>query len=281
MLLEIHSHTHHSHGTKIYYDGVAKPEALVASAAKKGLDAISVTDHNTIQGGLECKQFEKKYGVMVIPGEEVSSSDGHILAIGIQETIPKGMSVPETVDAIHDQGGIAISSHPFDISMNGLGKLSKQCDAIEVFNSINFDRLSNRNARQWAKQQNLVGVASSDAHTPEMVGHGVTEVLTDSQNLDSILKAIRNGKVKLHTKYTPMPVLGRWTVTRFQMSYDYTLNYILNNYSGPKKLLSKWGIGLTQKSPGKIDNLFKIMSYMGLFGAMTYSAIWELRGGKY
>ena len=269
MLLELHSHTHYSHGSKILYDGVARPEDMVAAAARKGLDAICITDHDTVRGGLEARRFGSKYDIMVIPGEEVTSASGHILAIGVQETIPPGMSVPDTVDAIHSQGGIAISSHPFDIASNGVGKLASHCDALEVFNAINFDRISNRKARMWAREKELVGVASSDAHTPEMLGNGITEVIVKSDNIDGILKAIKRGNVKLHMRYAPMPVVARWSVARLQMSYDYTLNYILNNYTGTKKVLSKWALGLPKRSPGRIDHLFKLISYIGMFGVVT------------
>ena len=61
MLVELHSHTTHSRGRKIYYDGINKPEIMVRNAAGKGLDAIAITDHDVITGALEAKKFAKKY----------------------------------------------------------------------------------------------------------------------------------------------------------------------------------------------------------------------------
>src|SRR3989344_2804253 len=98
MKVELHSHTHYSRGTKILYDGVEPPEVMVRQARKLGLGALAITDHNTTLGWKEALAAGKKHGVIIIPGEEIGSSHGHTLALGIQETIRPGLDIDETVD---------------------------------------------------------------------------------------------------------------------------------------------------------------------------------------
>ena len=74
----------------------------------------------------------------------MSTISGHLLAIGVTELIEPGMSVDETIDAVHDQGGVAIGDHPFDIKNAGMGDLSRKTDAIEVFNAINMERITKK-----------------------------------------------------------------------------------------------------------------------------------------
>src|SRR3989338_6887851 len=136
MKMELHSHTTYSHGTKVYYDGINAPKEMVEGAALKGLDAIVKTDHNTVFGAEQAAKYAKKYGVLVIKGEEISTSEGDITALGIQEVIRPGMSPEETVEEIHSQGGVAIGVHPFAIKEIGLGEKAVICDAAEVFNSL-------------------------------------------------------------------------------------------------------------------------------------------------
>ena len=75
------------------YDGVESPEAMVKKAKELGLGALAITDHNTVLGHKEAMAAGKKHGILVIPGEEITSKDGHTLAIGVQEAIRPGMSI--------------------------------------------------------------------------------------------------------------------------------------------------------------------------------------------
>ncbi len=267
MLLELHAHTHYSHGTKIHYDAIHSPEDMVRTAAQKGLDAIAITDHDTLNGIREAVKCSKKYGIEVIPGEEISSNHGHIVALGISEVVPAGLDLHECLDRIHSQGGIAISSHPFAIKSYGLGKLCRYCDAVEAFNSQNLDRISNLWALKFIRKHSLSPVASSDAHSTSMIGHGITEVKAD--NIDSALKEIKKGRTKLHAKYTPLDVISDVVQYRLQMSYDSTINYMDNNCSLPIRFMGKQLIKLVQKND--IDNLFKLATYLSLSGVVTYN----------
>ena len=93
-------------------DGHSEPKDVVATALKVGLSAIAVTDHNRPAGSREVIRVAKGSGLLVVPASEVSSFNGHILALGVAEPIPKGLSPDETIRRIHAFGGLAVAAHP-------------------------------------------------------------------------------------------------------------------------------------------------------------------------
>ncbi len=103
---DLHLHTQWSDGDKL--------DRVLKQALALNLDAIAVTDHDEIDGALEARRLvhEKRLRIAVIPGIEISSRDGHIGALFVQKKIPKGLSAEETVDLIHQAGGIAVAHHP-------------------------------------------------------------------------------------------------------------------------------------------------------------------------
>jgi len=104
---DLHMHTTAS-------DGWPSPQKLVDHARVVGLDVIAVTDHDTIEGALRAAEHAaRRTKLQVVVGEEVSSRDGHIVALFIERRIRPGMTAAATVHAIHDQGGLAVAVHPF------------------------------------------------------------------------------------------------------------------------------------------------------------------------
>src|SRR3989338_8422277 len=130
MRLELHSHTHFSKAIKVVQDGIETPEDMVKTAARKGLDAIAITDHNVVRGAEEAQKYGKKYGIDVIKGEEIKTMDGDVLALNIQERILPYRSVDETVDMIREQGGIAVAVHPFGLFDAGIREQAVKCDVV-------------------------------------------------------------------------------------------------------------------------------------------------------
>ncbi len=270
---ELHSHSHYSTGEKIRVEGLNSPKEMVEYAKGIGLDVLALTDHNELKGALEAEEAGKKEGLLVIKGEEVQTvNDKHVLGLGLSERIkPACYSVEETIDRIRAQGGIAIAPHPFDLANKGIRELALKCDAIEVFNSINLDRFSNRNARNFAEKHSMNSVAGSDAHCIEMVGHGITKIKAE-KDIDSVLKAIRKGKTVPVEEYVPINVVQYWALKRFESSYAQVGEYIYENYSNPKRWVAGKLLGLTKKSPGKIDYFFKGLAYFSFTAAIFYSA---------
>ncbi|WP_416839239.1 PHP domain-containing protein [Haloferax sp. DFSO52] len=200
--VELHSHS------SLSYDGRDPVELLLEQAAAVGLDALAVTDHDEINASLEAVDKAADYGLVGIPGMEVTCAAGHVLALGVRELIPAGLSYDETLDRIHEAGGIAVIPHPFQKSRHGVAPhISREqlanADAIEVYNSRLLTGIANQRAERFAKDRNLPMTAGSDAHISEMVGQAVTEVGTNTRSADAILEAITEGRTSVVGSKTP------------------------------------------------------------------------------
>ncbi|MCL2296087.1 MAG: CehA/McbA family metallohydrolase [Methanomassiliicoccaceae archaeon] len=188
MKADLHIHSNFSN------DGKSTVEEIVAAAAERGLGCIAITDHNSF----EAYGFVKDNGkVIVIPGIEVSSKDGHILAYGIDRDIPKEMTIKETIDAIHEAGGVAFAAHPYRW-WSGLGEkntLENDFDGIEARNARSTAS-SNRRSEALAARTGKPVSAGSDAHTPQFIGDGVVELPDGIATWQDALNAVMEKKAK-------------------------------------------------------------------------------------
>ena len=189
----------HSEGS---YDCDEPIEMIIEHVNEIDLDAIVITDHNSIEKSLEAVEISKNYDdVIAIPGVEVSTKDGHVLAIGVEECPEKGQPFMDTVEEIRRMEGIAIVPHPFQRSRHGVAKKKiLDCDAIEIFNSSwVVTGLQNHRARKFAKRHGYAGVAGSDAHHIGNIGRAYTEVEVETRFLrhsvvvDDIIGAMKGG----------------------------------------------------------------------------------------
>src|SRR5215204_2215736 len=197
-LLDLHCHSWFSG------DGVSEPEALIASAKRRGLHGFAITDHNTcdayhylVDQGFARRDGLPVDGFLVIPGVEVSTDEGHLLCVGAVLPDMKGRPAAEVADAIHGAGGLAIPAHPYDKFRAGirepvLGRL-KNIDALEVFNAaISFPKY-NDFARSYAEKRGLPMIAASDAHHEGSIG--TSHMIFDLEQLSvaNVLQAIVKG----------------------------------------------------------------------------------------
>ena len=209
-MLSVELHTHSS----LSHDGRDPIELLLEQARAVGLDALAVTDHDELEASLRAAELAPDYGLVGIPGMEVTCEAGHVLALGIAEAIPPGLSFAATLDRIRKQGGLAVVPHPFQESRHGvLDKISKEelatADAIEVYNSRLLTGRSNRQAERFARRRGLPMTAGSSAHIAEMVGQAVTTVDADEASVDAILDAIREGRTTVEGERTPWRISFR------------------------------------------------------------------------
>jgi len=209
-MLSVELHVH----SALSYDGRDPVDLLLEQAAAVGLDAIAITDHDEIDASLEAVERAPDYGLTAIPGIEISSKAGHILGLGVTEAVPPGLSYEDTLEAIHEQGGVAVVPHPFQESRHGvMARISRdqlaEADAIEVYNSRLITGRANRQAERFARARNLPMTAGSDAHISEMVGQAVTRVDAAEPSVEAILEAIRNGDTSIEGKRTPWRISFR------------------------------------------------------------------------
>lgn len=190
------------------FDGRDSVELILEQAASVGLDGVAITDHDEIWASLEAVERAQAYDLVAIPGVEVSSAAGHILALGVEELIEAGRPFAETIAAIRDKGGLAVVPHPYQESRSGvLANISRDelaiADAIEVYNSRLLTGRANRQARRFATRRGLPTTAGSDAHICEMVGQAVTNIDPPERTVEAILEEVRAGRTSVDGKRTP------------------------------------------------------------------------------
>ena len=182
-------------------DGIASPESMIARAKELGLAGFAITDHNTC----DCVDYLLDKGLMradglpvddflIIPGQEISTSEGHMLALGITLPNLKGISPEEAIKEIHRLGGLAIPAHPFDRFRSGIRPLVLDRlvpDAIEVFNAATTWKNFNRRAREYAGARGIPGTVGSDAHHSQAVGRAYTILEPERFDLAAVLAAIK------------------------------------------------------------------------------------------
>jgi hypothetical protein len=199
---DCHIHSKYSPDSKL------EPELIIRTAKSKGLDFIAISDHN--------KFVEHKGDILVIKGEEVSSIDGHILALFIDGEIPSQLTQDETVDYIHDRNGIAVCAHPFR-GVNGVGSRFRDLyDAIETKNG-RCKTECNSLGEKLATDLKKPFTAGSDSHFYEEIGRVYMEV--DATDEETLRKAILSGVGK--TAGTDLTFIGQMKLY-FKLGKDFT-----------------------------------------------------------
>ncbi|HEY9205006.1 MAG TPA: PHP-associated domain-containing protein [Candidatus Methanoperedens sp.] len=223
---DIHTHTMYSGFSEYSYlsypDSVTHPKTSVKVAQKLGLDILCITDHNSIKGGVEAYKYDKD---IVVIGEEISSLDGEIIGLFLQEAVKPGLGAEETIEQIHEQDGMAIAPHPFSAHCSCLGRKVRtlKLDGIEVFNAVHRDRYSNAVALGSCNGHAKLG--GSDAHASCMIGNAYT--LFDGSSQEDLRRAIK----KKQTSYGG-EVASIWDFTRYSIRVAYESSKIILKFNG-------------------------------------------------
>ena len=187
--LDLHVHSNRSP------DGRASVEQLVARLAVVHLDGLALTDHNTVAGHASLAELSRAHPELrLIPGVEVSTLEGHLLAYGLSAPPPGGRPVAETVEWVTDQGGVPVPAHPFR-RVHGVGGTvvgALRVPALELVNGHNGPSANTR-AREVAAARSLGGTGGSDAHDARELGWACTRFPEGADSLDDLLEALRRG----------------------------------------------------------------------------------------
>ncbi len=190
--VDLHMHTDHS------YDCATPVEVLLAEARARGLGAIAITDHNEVSGAHAAR--ERAEGIAVIVGEEVKTADqGEVIGLFIEDKIPRGMTLQQTIAEIKRQGGVVYVPHPFDRmhsvpDYEHLLGVIEDVDAIEVFNPRVAISEFNDEAARFAAKYRIPAGAGSDAHVPQGLG-SVRIRMREFDGPEEFLESLRDADI--------------------------------------------------------------------------------------
>ena len=193
--VDLHMHTDHSP------DCATPVDVLLSTAEERGLGAIAITDHNEISGALAARELaEERGGVKVIVAEEVKTAEqGEVIGLFIEEKIPRGMTMAETIAEIRRQGGLVYVPHPFDRlhsvpDYEHLLDIVEQIDILEVFNPRVALTAFNEEAERFAAKYRIVPGAGSDSHVAQGLG-SVMIRLHEFDGPEEFLEAMRDADI--------------------------------------------------------------------------------------
>ena len=193
--VDLHMHTDHSP------DCATPVEVLLETARDRGLGAIAITDHNEVSGALEARRIAAETGdLKVIVAEEVKTAEqGEVIGLFLEEKIPRGMTMAETIAAIRDQGGLVYVPHPFDRfhsvpDYEHLLDIVEEIDILEVFNPRVALTSFNEEAERFARKYRIVPGAGSDSHVAQGLG-SVRVRIHDFDGPAEFLEAMRDADI--------------------------------------------------------------------------------------
>ena len=203
------SHIH----SKYSPDSSSNLDDILKVAGEKNIDIIAISDHNTVDGTSEIIKKTRNTDILAIPSIEISSSKGHILGFGCEEIVPQDLSPEDTIDRIHDLGGLAIIPHPYCFYRHGLlhntSHEGLKIDAIETKNARFIVGYCNSKAKKLSKRKNIPALGASDAHYYKFVGDCYS-LIDCEKDIDSVMKAIKNNKTDAHGKGTSNILLSKY-----------------------------------------------------------------------
>ncbi|MBK8253163.1 MAG: CehA/McbA family metallohydrolase [Polyangiaceae bacterium] len=254
--VDLHSHTR-------FADGFLSPFDLVLHARRKSLDALAITDHNILFPALMGRAFSRAVGgPTILVGEEVTTRDYHVHAIGLTSRIDASLPLDRVIDEAHAQGAVMIAAHPVKRFWPLLVPARHKFDAAEVMHPIAF---GDRRGGGWsweemrtyyedarAEGHNLGAVAASDYHFFSPLGVVRTLVFAESDGEEHILEALRERRTVVFdangNAYGNAALMDALRREPYQMrAQDY-------NYRGN----------------GALDVLFRTLGFMALAGVFLF-----------
>lgn len=203
---DLHMHTTRS-------DGLHAPRIVAHALVTGALAVAAVTDHDTISGALEVEQELAGDGPEIVIGSEVTSAEGHILALFVDRDVPPGLPAATTIAAIHDAGGLAIAAHPFSIRL-GVGDLGSRLDfdAVEVVNGSPLMGIANARARRCLGGTTAAALGGSDAHVAGAIGgvHTIFAGETAAELRFAILAGLTRPAVDRPRRLAALPAHVTW-----------------------------------------------------------------------
>lgn len=176
------------------HDCAIAPERMAKAARRLGLSPVVLTDHDTIAGALHLRES----GVPVVVGQEITTADGELIGLFLNEAVPRDLPAAATVHAIKEQGGLVYVQHPYDPYRKHLGeevleRIAGDVDIVEVFNA-RCDDHANQLAGDLRTALGAAAGAGSDAHRLEDLGTVYIE-MDPFEDAQSFLRSLRDARI--------------------------------------------------------------------------------------
>ena len=188
--IDLHVHTNHS-------DSTSSVKKILEAARERGLDGIAVTDHSMINACAEASTSAPD--LVIIPGVEVETDEGHVLVLGVKNPPPKGTSIDEVVEYAEQEGGVIVIPHPSLPFISVREEVIERIrpDAIETYNAkMPLSWYFMRKNMELANRLGIPQTGGSDAHSHNSVGDMYTVVDAGSRTVKAVLDAIRRGRIR-------------------------------------------------------------------------------------
>lgn len=211
MIIDMHIHTMISSTCSLI-----DPEECIRRAMDKGLDAICVTEHDTLEGGRVMKEIARQFDFLVLGGMEVMSREGHLLVYGYHSDIKGVPPAGEVIKRVSDAGGIVIPAHPwrqpFGWYSGAIDRPLEETEFARIFQVIEmYNGLSsaeeNAMGKAFCAATGIHGIGGSDAHRIGDVGAVVTEFADDIEDESQLVEALKSGRYAPHII---KPLEERW-----------------------------------------------------------------------
>lgn len=191
MKLDMHIHSKYS------YDSFLEPSTILRIAKRKGIDVISITDHDSVEVYKALSPGPS--GVMVIPGVEVKTDMGDVIGLFVEEEV-RSRSLHSVAEEIKRAGGIIVLPHPYRRSCGPEG-LARHADLVEVLNARSREA-DNAMARELCEAYGKKAISGSDAHAYFEIGRVVTEIDHMVDSPEELRKILLTADRRCHGKAT-------------------------------------------------------------------------------
>ena len=188
---DLHIHTKYS------MDCQTPLDKIIERCQRLGINCIAVADHGTVEGALE---MQKIAPFKVIVAEEILTTEGEIMGMFLKETIPSGITPREAIKRIREQDALVNIPHPFEpvrgssLRDRVIDEIVEDIDLMEIMNSRSPLPISAKRARRYAAKHGIPGIAASDAHTVNEIGHSYVE-MPDFNSPGEFLESLKQGRI--------------------------------------------------------------------------------------
>ncbi len=193
MKIDLHLHSKYS------WDSTVPIESYIREAEKQGFGAIAITDHNNIDSHVEIEKLQADTKVILIPGQEVTTKDGHLLVLGWIKQVPQNLTMKESVEFAKSENkdAVCIAAHPFDRLRSGKGAKIQDAaiDGLEILNASALFGIFNWQAKRFARNRYNIQLGNSDSHRISEFGFAYTEI-PDVESHEEVLRNLQKGIAK-------------------------------------------------------------------------------------